>query len=68
MGGMTILAFAAEVPPVSRRLFYLGPTPSSWRVAAWWGSCLAYQAASYSSGESPPRPAWIRRGLYHPSM
>ncbi|WP_233428390.1 carbohydrate ABC transporter permease, partial [Mycobacterium ostraviense] len=52
-------------PPVSRRLFYLGPTPSSGRVAAWgWCCWLSFQAASYSSGESPQRPAWMRRGLY----
>lgn len=62
------LCLLVELPPVSRRLCYLDPAPSGWRVA---GRCccrLACQAASYSSGERPSRPCWILRGLYHPSM
>ena len=57
-----------EPPPVSRRLRYLVPAPSGWRVAGRVDCCMACQAASYSSGESPSRPCWMRRGLYHPSM
>ena len=60
-------AAAVEPPPVPRRLFYLGSAPS-WLEGSRLGvmlCCWAWcQAASYSLGESPSRPSWMRRGLY----
>lgn len=47
----------AELPPVRRSPRYLWR--SGW-VRRW--------ASSYSSGESPSSPAWMRLGLYQPSM
>ena len=61
-------AVCGVLPPFSRRLCYLGLAPSGWRVVVWGWLCLACQAASYLLGESPSSPAWIRWGLYHPSM
>jgi site-specific recombinase XerC len=53
----------AEVPPVCRRLGYLDGSGSGWMVA---GFPFRYHASSYSSGERPPSPSWMRRGLYQP--
>src|SRR3954462_7682848 len=46
-----------ELPPLCRSPGYL-----------WWSRSARWYASSYSSGESPSRPAWMRRGLYQPSM
>ena len=54
-----------EVPPVFRRLDYLDGCGSGWMIA---GSCWRCHISSYSSGERPLRPSWMRRGLYQPSM
>jgi len=54
-----------EVPPVCRRLGYLDGSGSEWMVAGW---CCRCHASSCSSGERPPSPSWMRRGLYQPSM
>ena len=56
-----------KVPPVFPETLLSG-LGSGWTVAGWCSSCWVWYTSSYSSGESPLRPAWMRRGLYHPSM
>ncbi|TWF95387.1 integrase-like protein [Saccharopolyspora dendranthemae] len=54
-----------EVPPRCRRLGYPARAGAGWMLSA---SCWVWWACSCSSGDSPPRSCWIRRGLYQPSM
>src|SRR3954452_5683512 len=54
-GDLTRFDSPREVPPLSRSAGYL----SGWCSSRWYRS-------SYSLGESPPSPRWMRCGLYHP--